>query len=283
MDRTLLRIDSLLKHADKVIKDTSNLSVEELEKASLLLRATCFSIAQIGEIMNQLEKDLQSKYPNLPWVPARKMKNIIVHDYGNTDVEIVYLVIHQDLCPLRDAFLAIKNDIANDGIIFTERLRLRKIRKEDAESIFKNWASDPLVTEYVTWSAHKSIEDTRTIVDKWVQEYEKPETFRYGITLKDKDELIGSIDVVDFIDGKPEIGYTLARKYWNQGIMTEACTYFLKYLCNIGYKEIVIEADERNIGSNRVIEKCGFVFTHKETREIKNNKVIVNWFIKEFK
>ena len=111
MDRTLLRIDSLLKHADKVIKDTSNLSVEELEKASLLLRATCFSIAQIGEMMIQLEKKLAGVYPELPWNRARGMRNIIVHDYGGTDIKMVYSVIHDDLPGLKSAFLKIKDEL----------------------------------------------------------------------------------------------------------------------------------------------------------------------------
>ena len=41
--------------------------------------------------------------------------------------------------------------------IETKRLFLRKLRKDDAESIFRNWASDSEVAKYVTWSAHKDI------------------------------------------------------------------------------------------------------------------------------
>ena len=32
--------------------------------------------------------------------------------------------------------------------IITNRLILRKLRREDAESMFKNWDSDPEVTKY---------------------------------------------------------------------------------------------------------------------------------------
>lgn len=53
-DKTLLRIDSLLKHIDIVLNDTKDLTIDELRQHDLLLRATCFSIAQIGETMNQL-------------------------------------------------------------------------------------------------------------------------------------------------------------------------------------------------------------------------------------
>ena len=177
---------------------------------------------------------------------------------------------------------AIKNDLINDELI-TKRLLLRKLKREDAESIFNNWASDSEVTKYVTWTAHETIEQTKQIVDLWIKEYENPKTIRYGIVLKGKDELIGAIDVVDYVNGCPEIGYCLSRKHWNKGYMTEACNALLDYLFAIGYKTIVIEADENNIGSNRVISKCGFKFTHKETKQcspIKQNIITVNWYIK---
>lgn len=110
-DKTLLRIDSLLKHINQVLEDTDGLAIDDLTNSNLLLRATCFSIAQIGEIMNQLEKTMGEKYPNLPWIPARRMRNVIVHDYGGTDVKQIYSTIHNDLPSLKEKFIAIKNDL----------------------------------------------------------------------------------------------------------------------------------------------------------------------------
>ena len=63
--------------------------------------------------------------------------------------------------------------------------------------------------------------------------------------------------------------------------MTEACKAVVEYLFAIGYKTILIEADERNIGSNRVIEKVGFKFTNKETKPCSSFKpdiITVNWY-----
>ena len=70
MDKNLLiyRIDSLLEHIDLVLEDTKGLTASQIKDSSLLVRATCFSISQIGEIMNHLEKDLSSKYKSIPWV-----------------------------------------------------------------------------------------------------------------------------------------------------------------------------------------------------------------------
>ena len=49
--------------------------------------------------------------------------------------------------------------------IKTKRLLLRKLRSDDAESIFKNWASDSEVAKYVTWNVHKDINETKAILD----------------------------------------------------------------------------------------------------------------------
>ena len=278
---TLLRIDSLLKHVDQVLNDTNGVTLEELRRSNLLLRATCFSIAQIGETMNQLAKTLGEKYWNLPWSGARKMRNIIVHDYGNADVEQVYSTIVEDLPNLKTAFLAIKNDVQFNSIE-TERLILRKVRREDAEPMFRNWASDPEVTKYVTWPPHESIQTSNAVIQQWIKEENDPKTIRYMITTKESDEPIGSIDVVDYLDGAPEIGYCLSRKHWGKGYMTEACKAFIKYLMDIGFNKIVIEANVENLASNRVIQKCGFVFTHQEHKEhcspFKPEPITVNWY-----
>ncbi len=265
-DKTLLRVDSLLKHIDKVLNDVDGLTAKELQSHDLLLRATCFSVAQIGEMMNQLEEALSDKYWNLPWVPARRMRNVIVHDYSGTDVEQVYSTIHNDLPSLKNAFLAVRNDIVSNTLIL-DKILLRKVKKEDVEPMFRNWASDPEVTKYLTWPPHENIEVTKRVVDCWLKEEKDPKTIRFIITLKDNDEPIGCIDVVGYIDDNPEIGYCLARKYWNQGLMTEACKALIKYLFDIGFKKIFIKAMVENIGSNKVIEKCGFKFTHQQHLE----------------
>lgn len=170
----------------------------------------------------------------------------------------------------------------NQNTIETERLLLRKFASSDAEAMFFGWANDPEVTKYMTWNPHENIDQTASIIKRWVEEYENPKTFRFAITLKAVGELIGSIDVVGYVDGAPEIGYCLSRKHWNNGYMSEALRAMLSFLVDKGFKRAVIEADERNIGSNRVITKCGFRFTHQQYKEhcsaFKIEPITVNWY-----
>ena len=57
--------------------------------------------------------------------------------------------------------------------IETSRLLLRKAVREDAEAMFRNWASDPEVTKFLTWPAHSSIAVSEMVIGSWLQEYEK--------------------------------------------------------------------------------------------------------------
>ena len=108
---TVLRIDTLLKRINEVLDDTKDVSFEELSNSSLLLRATCFSIIQIGELMNKLKENLGDQYKDLPWLDARSMRNVIVHDYDKVDVEIVYRTIKNNFPLLKTAFEQIREDL----------------------------------------------------------------------------------------------------------------------------------------------------------------------------
>ncbi len=150
--------------------------------------------------------------------------------------------------------------------------------------MFSGWANDPEVTKYLTWNTHESIDDTRAILDQWIGEYEKPERLNFAIVLKDTDQLIGGIDVVGYLGGAggtPVIGYNLARAFWNKGYMTEACQCLISHLFSNGYSEIRIDAVSENIGSIRVIEKCGGILlkTEEEYFPLKNETVSVNRYV----
>ena len=165
----------------------------------------------------------------------------------------------------------------------TDRLILRPFEMSDADEMFNGWASDPEVTKYLTWDTHKSIDETRYVLDMWIKEYEDPKRLNFAIVLKNESKLIGGIDVVGYEEDIPVIGYNLSRKYWNRGYMTEACKCLIDYLFSVGYNKVRIDAMTENTGSNRVIKKCGGVFSGTEERPHKwnddSNKVLVNRYV----
>ena len=158
----------------------------------------------------------------------------------------------------------------------TDRLILRPFEITDAYSMFNAWASHDEVTKYLPWETHQSVDDTIDIITEWILQYDIPERINFAITLKDTNELIGGIDVVGYIDGMPIIGYNLSPNYWNNGYMTEACKKVIDFLFSLGHKVIRIDAVTENIGSNKVIIKCGGKLIEVYPDEMKGKKVLIN-------
>ena len=155
----------------------------------------------------------------------------------------------------------------------TERLFLRRIRVDDAEEMFANITSSEDVARYVTWYPHKEISDTVSFIEYCLDDYKNLRCYRWAIELKETGELIGMIDVVGYNEGEPEIGYVLGVRNWNCGYMTEACREVVKYLLfEEGFKTLYVEAHIDNVGSNRVLEKCGFHFIKEYERPQSQSK-----------
>ena len=56
----------------------------------------------------------------------------------------------------------------------TGRLLLRRLTVDDSEMMFNNWASDPEVTRYLRWNAHRSWAETAEILNEWEKHYGDP-------------------------------------------------------------------------------------------------------------
>ena len=109
------RIDTILKHINTVQQDIKDMSLEDFKKSDLHVRATCFSITQIGEQMGKLEETFKPKYNDLPWKDIRDMRNLIVHVYNHVNAEIIYLTATKDLEELKRHLLRIKTDYKNEA------------------------------------------------------------------------------------------------------------------------------------------------------------------------
>ena len=56
--------------------------------------------------------------------------------------------------------------------------------------------------------------------------------------------------------GKPEVSYWLGKEYWGRGLATHALAEFLAY--GNRARPIYARVAKDNVGSRRVLEKCGF-------------------------
>ena len=146
----------------------------------------------------------------------------------------------------------------------TERLILRRFVVEDAAAMYKNWASDADVTKYLSWPAHTSPEISEKIVADWVKKYGDVKFYQWAIVLKKTDgEPIGSITVVNMKEdiSMVHIGYCIGKKWWHQGITSEALKTVIDFLFDeVGANRIESYHDPNNPNSGGVMKKCGMKY-----------------------
>jgi ribosomal-protein-alanine N-acetyltransferase len=156
----------------------------------------------------------------------------------------------------------------------TERLILRPFTPGDAGAMFRNWASDPDVTEFLMWPPHGSIDISKQILAEWTANYAKPNYYLWAITLKPCDEPIGSISVI----GRNEktlavsMGYCIGKEWWRRGITTEALKRLVAFFIEeIGVNRIDSWHDPRNPNSGKVMMKAGLKYEGTQRQADWNN------------
>lgn len=142
----------------------------------------------------------------------------------------------------------------------TERLILRKKELSDAKQMFDNYCSKDKVTEYLSWSTHKTISDTIEYLKNVVlPAYENNTGYEWAVVLKETNEVIGSIAVPEFNENKKSasLGWVIDDRYWGQGLMPEAARVIRDYLFSEGFVRIWAEHNVENPKSGRVMQKIG--------------------------
>ena len=96
--------------------------------------------------------------------------------------------------------------------------------------------------------------------------YEEEDTYKWVIVYKENNEVIGMIDAFKKLMkyDTVEIGYCLGKKYWNNGIMTEALKEVIRFMfeeCNA--ETIYAEYLENNPASGKVMKNAGMKYDGK--------------------
>jgi len=152
-------------------------------------------------------------------------------------------------------------------MIETERLILRKFKNDtsDLQALYEI-LSDIEVNKYLPWWPVQSLAENKIFYEERILKSK----YFFAICLKTDDLPIGYIDVSE--DSAHDFGYGLSRKYWNQGIATEAATGMIQYLKNEGVPYITATHDRENIGSGKVMQKLGmyYEYSYEELWQPKN-------------
>lgn len=141
----------------------------------------------------------------------------------------------------------------------TDRLILRPVRMSDAQDLFE-YSSDPEVARHVLWDAHRSIHQTRAYIRYLLRQYRNAAPGTFVIAARSSGKVIGTIGFmwVQPENRSAEVGYSLSRAYWNQGIMTEALRAVLEFgFRKLNLNRIEAQHEFDNPASGHVMRNAG--------------------------
>ena len=132
---------------------------------------------------------------------------------------------------------------------------------------------DPEVSRHVLWDTHKSIRDSRQFLRAAIRQYRRGLPASFAITLRDSGRMIGTIGFmwINTDYKSAEVGYSLSRDYWNQGIMTEALREVVRFgFEELGLNRIEAQHETSNPASGKVMAHVGMQYEGILRQRIKN-------------
>ena len=142
--------------------------------------------------------------------------------------------------------------------IETERFILRPLSVDDAEAVFE-WTGDERVAKYMIYSTHENSDVTK----QWLSTLKTLENeYIWGFVRKSDGKLIGSGGMRYHTDtGEWTFGYNIRCDCWGKGYTTEITQGMIDFIREKYDPELITaECAVENIGSARVMEKCGMTF-----------------------
>ena len=150
----------------------------------------------------------------------------------------------------------------------TERLILRPFTLDDAEGLYA-YASHPEVGPPAGWAPHKAPAESRRVIETI---FLPADTL--AVVRKADGRLIGSAGFVgkhrtELGEPSEEVGYSLARDCWGQGLIPEAVEAILRHAFGeLGYAAIWAAYYDGNRKSKRVMQKCGMPYRLSRTEAV---------------
>ncbi|WP_442856337.1 HepT-like ribonuclease domain-containing protein [Butyrivibrio sp. WCE2006] len=95
-------LEKIKKDIAFIVTHMKDVDLQELNENEVLLDSMLFRMIQISENAKKLSAEYKSEKSGLPWDEMSGLRNRIVHDYGNVDLEIVYETLKYDIPELME-------------------------------------------------------------------------------------------------------------------------------------------------------------------------------------
>ena len=90
-------IQKIIQDLNFIVLHMKDICIEELNENEVLLDSMLFRMIQLSENTKKLSDEYKMKNSNVPWNAIYGLRNRIVHDYGNVDLNVVFETLKNDV------------------------------------------------------------------------------------------------------------------------------------------------------------------------------------------
>ena len=156
--------------------------------------------------------------------------------------------------------MAFKDSFKDFPIIRTERLVLGEFHVDDAPAVYRQMRQLPGNSGWADDGETQSLEHARRRIGHHNAAFKRKANIHWAIRKTRGQSLIGVCKLFEFeYQSKAEIGYWIGKRYWNNGIATEAVRSVVAFAFGmLELHRVYASTDVTNLASQRVLEKSGF-------------------------
>lgn len=111
--RDLTYLEHIEDSIEKIQSYTKGFSEESFQNSTLVQDAVVRQFEIIGEATKRLSVYIRKEHPDIPWKDMAGMRDVLIHDYINVEIDIVWKTVVDYLPALKESVRQIIDKLNN--------------------------------------------------------------------------------------------------------------------------------------------------------------------------
>lgn len=116
MQRDLDSLRDMILAANRVLRYVENTNQQEFEQDQEKQDSITYRILILGEASKRLSAEFREKHPNIPWRQIAGMCNMLVHEYDQIDLDVLWDVTQNSIPELLGKLISLMNSTEDNDL-----------------------------------------------------------------------------------------------------------------------------------------------------------------------